>query len=472
MPSPTHRRRSFAFAAFLLVYFLYFTWDGLRVHFAVDDIGNMAHYYRGGPVSLILSQFTLWRGDYRPMGGLFYVPILTLAGLDPVPYQAALLLILLANVYLIYRLARLLGCSELAAGLAALIGCYHAGLHNLYYNAAFVYDALCCFFYLGAFVYYLRIRQSGRALGARQIVLFLALLLCSLNSKEMAVTLPLMLLVYEWIYHRPSALLPWLRGPGRIVVLAAALTALDIYGKLVGPDALVNAEAYRPVFVLRRVRDFQRMSLGDLLFGWGSGWGGILLLWALLAYLAWRRDRPALGFLWWFMVLTPLPIEFLIGKSQACLYVPMVGWAIFGAVILADLIGVLATVLEGEPFGRRLGRRGLIAVLLTLAVFFWARLNQQHKQVYAKPVMESLGHESWDVIQQFRAVNPRVRPGSKVAFLDDPFHSWDMLFVAELWFRDRTLDIHVQRHGPLTHEELARKDYIFTFDNGKLVQLK
>ena len=72
----------------------------------------------------------------------------------------------------------------------------------------------------------------------------------------------------------------------------------------------------------------------------------------------------------------------------------------------------------------------------------------------------------------FHAVNPQVLPGSKVAFLDDPIHSWDMLFVAELWFRDRTLDIHVQRHGPLTPQELARMDNIFTFDNGKLVQLK
>ena len=477
MAPSTHRWRSFAFAAFLLAYFIYFNHDGLRVHFAVDEIGNIAHYYRGGPLSLAISQFTLWRGDYRPMGGLFYVPILTFAGLDPVPYQAVLLLILLVNVYLVYRFARLLGCGELAAGVAALVVCYHAGLHNLYYNAACVYDVLCCFFYLAAFVYYLRIRQAARVPGVRQIAIFLALFLCALNSKEMAVTLPLMLLVYEWIYHRPAlpdgaAFRNWLRGPARVALIAGALTLLDVYGKVAGPDALINADAYRPVFALRRVRDFQRLSLGDLLFGWGSGWGGILLLWAALAYLAWRRDRPVLRFLWWFMALTPLPIEFLVGRGQACLYIPFVGWAIFGAIVILDLAGALAGVLEKEPWGRRLGRGGIVALLVAVAIFFWARQNQQYKQTYAKPVMASLGHESWDVIEQFRAVNPQVRPGSKVAFLDDPFHSWDMLFVAELWFRDRTLDIHVQRHGPLTPQELAQIDYIFTFDHGKLVQLK
>ena len=44
-----HRWRKLAFAAFVLAWFVYFTHDGLRVHFALDDLGNMAHYFRGGP---------------------------------------------------------------------------------------------------------------------------------------------------------------------------------------------------------------------------------------------------------------------------------------------------------------------------------------------------------------------------------------------------------------------------------------
>ncbi|MEI9973993.1 MAG: hypothetical protein WDO73_19250 [Ignavibacteriota bacterium] len=395
------------------------------------------------------------------MGGLFYVPILAFAGLNPVPYQAALLAILLVNVYFVYLLACRLGASELAAGLAALVVAYHAGLHNLYYNAAFVYDALCGFFFLAAFVYYLRVRESR---AVHQIVLFLALDLCALNSKEMAVTLPLVLVAYEWIYHR--------RGPSRMLLLSAVLTAVDVFGKVFGPDALVNAEAYHPVFDLRRVRDFQRLSLNDLLFGWGAGWGGILLLWAVLAHLAWRRDRPVLRFLWWFLVLTPLPIEFLVGKSQACLYIPMVGWAIFGAVVFVDLVRALAPALEREPWGRRLGHSGVVALLVAVAIFLWGRQNREYKRTHAVPVMAALGRESWDVIEQFRALHPRVRPGSKVAFLDDPFHSWDMLLLAEVWFRDRSLDIHVARHGLLTPEELGKMDYVFTFQDGKLVELK
>ena len=270
MESSPQPWRRIAFALFLLAYFVYFTHDSLRVHFALDEIGNIAHYHRDGVLKLLLSQFTLWHGDYRPMGGLFYEPIFQLAGLNPAPYQVVLLLLLLANVYLVYRFASLLGSGELAAGLAALVVCYHAGLSNLYYNGAFVYDVLCGFFCLAALVWYVRIRSSQslthRLLTNTQTAVFLALYLCALNSKEMAVTLPLMLLAYEWHYHRPAAmnrasLLGWLRGPGRVVLLAAALTLVDVYGKLFGPDAMVNAEAYHPVFSLRRMRDFQRVSL-------------------------------------------------------------------------------------------------------------------------------------------------------------------------------------------------------------------
>ena len=43
------------------------------------------------------------------------------------------------------------------------------------------------------------------------------------------------------------------------------------------------------------------------------------------------------------------------------------------------------------------------------------------------------------MIQQFRALHPHVRPHSHVVFLNDPFSEWDMLFIADLWFRDRTV---------------------------------
>jgi hypothetical protein len=455
-------------AAFLLAWFWFFSWDGLRAHFSPDDMMNIdSFYWTPGWRRLLVSQFLLWRGYYRPMGGLFYLPILSGWGLNPLPYHVALSVVLLLNVWLVYRLARLLGAEWPAAALAALVACYHAGLSNLYYNTAFVYDALCGCFYFGALLYYVRIRAAGRFPGARQTVIFAALLACALNSKEMALTLPAALLAYEWCYQRPLG-----RGAAKMVGLAGVLVLLDLYGKVWGVDALTGMEGYRPVFSLERVQDFQRTFLGDAVF-LHAGRGGILAFWAVVTYLAWRPGaRTVLRFCWLFLLLAPLPIEFLPGKSQACLYIPLIGGAVFAAVVLVDIARAAAGFLSREPLLGRLGQPALFAVLLAAAVFYWGRVNLNRKIVDAKPVMAALGRQTAEVIEQFRELHPQVSSGSHVVFLNDPFQEWDMLFIADLWFRDRSITVHLQKKTPLAPAELAGIPYWFDYRDGRLVRLK
>src|SRR5208337_4815407 len=104
-----------------------------------------------------------------------------------------------------------------------------------------------------------------------------------------ALTLPAVLLAYEWIYHAspttgatPRAfraqLSAWLRGPGSPVLLAIVLALLDLYGKVFGVDALTGMEGYRPVFTWHRFIDYQKTFLGDAVF-WHTGGGGVLAFW-------------------------------------------------------------------------------------------------------------------------------------------------------------------------------------------------
>ena len=476
--------RKLAAAAFLLAYFLYFSWDRLQVPFSPDDLMNMAFYWRHGPWWMLYSQFPLWRGYYRPMGAVFYLPLLTGFGLNPAAYHCVVMLILLANAYLLYRFARLLGAGELAAGLAALVVCYHAGLSSLYYYTGFVYDVLCFFFYVGALVFYAGIRRRGRLLTAWETAAFLGLFLCALNSKEMAVTLPVILLVYEWIYRRPAVrnwrdLLAWLRGPGRVALYGAGMNLLYLYGKAFGPDPLLNAPGYRPVFSLHQVQQFQTSALSDLLLNQHySGWVKILTMWALLLYLALRRDRPVLRFCWWFVLIALLPVESLEHRTGGNLYIPLAGMATFGAVIFADLARWLAAVLARETVLRRVDRRVLLSVIVAGGVYLWAHRNHYLKEWLVQPVMARTGKLQWEIVQQFRALTPHVEPGSQVAIVNDPVEPNDPLngletsFIAELWFRDRSVVVYLQRLNRLPPEELARKDHLFVFENGKLVQRK
>lgn len=478
--APYPRWRNLAVAVSLFVYFICFNWGSLRVHFALDDLGNIGHYYEYSPWQMVLSNFLPWRGDSRPLAGLYYIPIYHFAGLNPVPYQAVLLLIVLATVYATYYLARLLGSSALAAWLAAIVVCYHGGIANLYYNAAFVFDALCALFYVLTLAYYIRIRRQGDLLGAKQTITFLALFLCALNSKEMAVTIPIMILVYEWLYHplkdwRPSTLLAWLPGPGRIVIFAGLLDLADIYGKLSGPTAMTHAESYHPVFTLGRLRDFQVVALHDITFHsqWTPGWPGLLVIYAALAYLAWLRSGPPiLRFLFWLLIFVPIPLDFLVGKSQACLTIMMIAVAMFIAVVFTDATSAITDFLGRGFRFEPLVRQTLTGALVAAVLYFWVGAQIRLRRDTGGTPMTSLGFETWDIIEQMRASTFHPRPHTSAIFVEDPFHSLDMYFLARLWFDERSVTLHVPSQGPLTDAELAKADYIFAIRDRRLLRLR
>jgi hypothetical protein len=114
----------------------------------------------------------------------------------------------------------------------------------------------------------------------------------------------------------------------------------------------------------------------------------------------------------------------------------------------------------------------LTAVLIAAGLLYWGRENRHRRQLLVKPVMAALGAQTWEVIEQFRALDPHVRPHSHVVFLSDPFTEWDMLFIADLWFRDRTVVVHLQRLMPLPPQALAGVDSLFDYRDGKLLRVR
>ena len=107
--------------------------------------------------------------------------------------------ILVASIPLVYYLSRRLASSRSIAFLAVLALCYHPRLAGLVFVGAFIYDVLCGFFYFAALAYYVNIRERGASLRPLQLLGFLALYVMALNCKEMAVTLPVIVLIYEFL---------------------------------------------------------------------------------------------------------------------------------------------------------------------------------------------------------------------------------------------------------------------------------
>jgi hypothetical protein len=463
--SPAFRWWQPAAAILLFIWFVYCNRDTLAVPFAEDDMMNMANYWRPGWWWLAYAQIMPWRGYYRPLAGLLYMPLFHFFGLNPAPFHAAMVAVLAVNVWVGWRFARELGCPPFTAWLAALVLCYHPGMGPLYSSFAFIYDALCFTFYIGAFVYYMQIRREGRVPNWRELAIFLALFQCALNAKEMALTLPLMLLIYEWIYYGR----PYWKG----VIASGVLNLAYLYGKAAGVDPLLNSPAYRPVFSMHRFWVFHKGAFGALLGEWAAfEWVGVGLTWLALLYLALRRDRKELRFCWWFMFLTPLPIEFLIGRGQACLYVTLAAWAVFGAVVFRDVAEAIARFLSREPVGRPFRESQLFAAVCVVGIVLWGINVQRRKKTDVKPLMEHTGPLTMHVIERFREFNPQVPHGTTVVFRNDPFVDWDMAFIAELWFHDHTLNIKVARKIPMSEEEIASAGVVFDWRDDRLVQLK
>jgi hypothetical protein len=454
MDSRRRRASSLAGALLVLAWFVWFTWDGLRAGFAPDDMMNLYGYWYPGVWKSLFSNLLIGSNAYRPMGAVFYLPLFELFGLNPLPYRSVVWCLLLLNVGLAFRTARLLGCREIAAAIAALIVCYHAGLADLHYSAATIYDVLCFAFYLAALGFYISRRQDGSTLRAKDWAVFFVLFVCALNSKEMAVTLPVMLLAYEWLYQERRR--PW------PALAAGALTAIYILGKQFGADPLMAQDAYRPVFTAARFFESSTLHLNELFYGgYFFGRGRAVLLWIAVAALVFARrtPRPELRFAWLLTWIAPLPIVFLNGRTHSCLYIPLFAWGMLASVLLVDLAGWISR-----------GRPAVRYAIVGIAVALLARTTALHKR-HVLPQYSSNGALTAKVIRQFREANPKAEPGSQVLLLDDPFEGWDARFIAELWFRDRTVTAWPQNKLRFTEEHIHKEmKRIYRFEGDRIVE--
>ncbi|HEY3742842.1 MAG TPA: hypothetical protein VGL53_23510 [Bryobacteraceae bacterium] len=147
-----------AAACYIACHFVRLAFDGTRVGWTDDDPMNLYKYWTAGIAAVIKSNLAFWNGFYRPLGGLFYLPIYAVAGMNPAPYRWAMFLLLGLNALLVYALVRGLGEGLRAAGLAALFVCVHGAMPDLVYDTSSIYDVLCVTFSLLTLIVY----TSGR----------------------------------------------------------------------------------------------------------------------------------------------------------------------------------------------------------------------------------------------------------------------------------------------------------------------
>ena len=438
-------RAALAAAVVIAAYFLLLTYRGFGTYFTNDDTMNIAflHGYGQVPIGVVLVQaLTVITPAYRPMSGLLYRALYALFGLHALPYRIAFFLLLAVNLVLLARWSRNLSNSRFAAAAAALLFAYNPVMPEVYYGNAALYDVLCGFFLLLALNYYVRIRRESRPLSFTNLLILLAFYGAALGSKEMAVSLPGVLLVYEALFH-PHFRNAWNRiAP---ILVLSLVTLLAMIQKIMVPNQMtanINHE-YAPHFNARQIGrgylHYYRLLVFDDHLKAVFLVGGLVAL--LLLALALRSRVMIFGFL--FANLALIPVCVIAQRAGTMWYVPFVGWALYGGSFFSQTVefGIArgrARLQTGTSWSRsadwlRAAAFGALAITLLAAHIG----NAASLETPFLPQQVALRN----LVTAARSASPSLPPYSRILLEKDQFPdlAWAPLFILRLSYGDPTL---------------------------------
>jgi hypothetical protein len=466
--APLIDRRLAGIGLFLIgCYFFRLTRHALSTGFSGDDLMNL-HRSWFFPLSALVKAnllFVLPSDFGRPMGSLWYRSIFYFAGFHGALFHAIDLAILLANIFLTYAVARRLSGSRLAALAAALLLSYERRWTALYFDTGYIYDVLCYFFTFAALLWYIAIRQKNRAPGIAESAALLALFVCALNSKEMAIALPAVLALYEWLYGLPN-------GRRRAVWLVAIMGALTIAFMAGRAGSLVSNAAYLPEIGLTRFLATTSHFLNEMfvLNDWFTAPDAVAFCLALLAAALAAKRRPLI-FAWAFTAITALPIAFVPPRNGPQYYIPLFGCTLYAGCAISDAAAWLRRAVRTAPYW--VERAAAACLLAAIALPLYA----YYKKVGMRDVT-SMSEDApvWmSLAAQMRLLRPAMPPDARLLFLNDPMmpNIYDMDFLVRLTYRDRSL--MVDRVKTMPQRPSARQmegyDAVFDYQAGKLTEI-
>ncbi|HBY63715.1 MAG TPA: hypothetical protein DEH78_28150 [Solibacterales bacterium] len=452
-------------AAAIACWFLVSTWQSLLGGFNQDDLMNMYRGFLRPWGELIFDHAAIWKFSptYRPFGALFYKAVHEVLDLSPLPFRVVCLSVIAVNLALVYRFSAIVSGARFTGALAALLLTFHGSLFWLYYGTGLCYDIFCFTWYFAAFTLYVRARNEQRFLRAWEMALWIVCYLLCLNSKEMAVSLPVTILAYEWLFHpprswRPGALLIWLLREGRIALAGALLTAIYIVGRVLSPEVVSNA-AYAPVLTPQRYLESGRHYWGEFLYhhaGTLPGWIAVAATLTVL-FAALRGGRAArLGAV--ILFAGSLPLIFIPPRGLDGMYIPLAGLALLTATTVADMKDRL-----------RVPPAVAFVALFALLLALHGRRTVKHEPHGAE------GDALWSVYQQMKANFPKVAPNTRILWVRDPFpeFGWGSHFLTRLAYSERNIEVaRLDNVTPApTPGRLAEFDLYWWYEDGRLTAI-
>ncbi len=339
--------------------------------------------------------------SYRPVVTISYFLDYHLWKLNPFGFHLHNLLLHIANALLLYSFIDLIGKNKHLSLLTSLLFALHPVNSEAVNLISFREDLLVCLFYLSSFILFIKLSACT---GKRKILLYSAsiiLFLLALFSKEMAVTLPILLILYDYIIKKDPGkkILTGLSGRylGYIIgllfyaiirfhVMATSDKPLiayqmdNLYIKLLtmaGVFANYIQWLLLPINIHPTLPDAPSLISHSLLEP--LTFAGIILIICLFAAALKLKDRKPLfsyAIFWFFIALLPVAnIFFPVTNYMAGRYLYLPGMAFY--FLLAGLLFELPDLKAANitPLTLRTARKNTIIILLIFYAMFTAIKN-------------------------------------------------------------------------------------------------
>ena len=375
--APKSRAKQLLPVALLVLLCLIVYYNSLSNGFVYDDFGSIVeNKYLKQPGQFLSSLFNHsyfkvagLEASYRPVATLSYFLIHAIAELDPFYYHLASLLLHTLNAVLVYWLAGLILKNQTAALIAGLLFASHPALSEAVNCIDFNDDPLAALFFLLSLIFYIRLKAETVSSNIRGYTLALCFYLLGLLSKEMAITLPAVILLYDivlrdgaqdrlTIHHVLTTLQK--RAYFYSGFVAVSLVYLSIrFFILSSPGGYLNASygglAERIIYLPGHIFSFIKLAIfpvnltADYVFSYPDsffnvsnllGFVGVMGL-AGLSFIVYRTSKAVFFGIWWFLItLFPVAnlIEIYSPLAERYLYIPIIGFCLVVPTVIDAVV--------------------------------------------------------------------------------------------------------------------------------------
>ncbi|KKR99804.1 MAG: hypothetical protein UU49_C0003G0018 [Candidatus Magasanikbacteria bacterium GW2011_GWC2_41_17] len=317
-------------------------------------------------------------GVYRPITVLSFWPNYQASGLNSFGYHLVNVFLHFGSAFLLFWLVwQLTGRNN--CWLAFLVGLFFLIFPNHPEAVSWISgrnDVLAVFFFLLSFNLYVLFRIGGRYLwlGVSSLAFALAIF-----SKEMAASLPIILLAYELVWQKSalwkkkiSFILPLATILGLYILLRQFATGLlfSSYSNIQSSFSIFSAIN---IFIRSLISHFISPAQIWITNGLASHWFLFILLLMCAAWLGWRfcqeKKLYLFSILFFIIALGPvynLQLSGFTSEGERFVYLPSIGMAMLLAVIVAGLwkkwriLGIITAMVLIVYFSFNLWQRNLI----------------------------------------------------------------------------------------------------------------